>query len=98
MIALWYVIGTLFIPALLLPLAASYYPRIAVSSTRTFWAMLTGFLVALAAMIAGQLQAVDGAVRYPFGIEPMYGGLTATVLMYVLGWMKKETHPGGRVS
>lgn len=91
-ISLWYVIGTLFIPALLLPVAASYYPRLAISSTLTFWAMLTGFLISLAAMVAGQMQGVGGEPQYPLGIEPMYGGLAVTLLIYASGWI----YPGRR--
>ncbi|MBN1449112.1 MAG: sodium:solute symporter family protein [Bacteroidetes bacterium] len=96
-ISLWYVIGTLFIPALLLPLAASYYPQLTVSASRTFWAMLTGFLVSLLALLAGRLASVDGEPRYPFGIEPMYDGLAATLGIYLPGWLrrKKKNAPGG---
>ena len=95
--SLWYVIGTLFIPALLLPLVTSYYPRWAISNTLTFTAMLAGFCVACLALIAGHVSAVDGIPHYPFGIEPMYGGLAVTIGIYLLGWMRinANTHPDG---
>lgn len=89
-ISLWYVIGTLFIPPLLLPLATSYYPRLAIGATPTFVAMLAGLLLSGTAFLAGQLHlTADGAPMYPLGIEPMYGGLTATTLVYVYAWTRR---------
>ncbi len=84
-IDLWYVIGTLFIPALLLPLAASYYPRLRVSNAHTFAAMLGGFSVSTSWFLIGRLNAVQGVAHYPFGIEPMYSGLAVCILIYVVG-------------
>jgi SSS family solute:Na+ symporter len=93
-ISLWYVIGTLFIPALLLPLSTSYYRQWAISSTMTFSAMLAGFGVACAALVAGHVLAIDGVAQYPFGIEPMYGGLTVSIGMYIWSWFRHERkHP-----
>ncbi|MBE0643735.1 MAG: sodium:solute symporter family protein [Bacteroidetes bacterium] len=89
-IDLWYVIGTLFIPALLLPLTASYFPRILISSSATFIAMLGGFLVSAASFIAGQSLAVDAVPHYPLGIEPMYAGLGISVLVYGIGILRRR--------
>lgn len=89
-IDLWYVIGTLFIPALLLPLAATYYPRLMISATATFIAMLAGFLVSFLSFTAGQLAASGGVSQYPLGIEPMYGGLGASVLVYVVAALSRR--------
>lgn len=90
-IDLWYVIGTLFIPALLLPLAASYYPRLLVSNTYTFAAMLGGFSVSTLWFVLGRLQVAHDAAQYPLGIEPMYAGLAVCILIYLAGFL----HRGG---
>jgi len=84
-IKLWYVIGTLFIPALLLPLTTAYYKHFRLSSTLTYIAMFSGFIGSATAFIIGQIQGdADGPV-YPFGIEPMYVGLLLSVVLYISG-------------
>jgi solute:Na+ symporter, SSS family len=82
-IDLWYVIGTLFIPALLFPLGATYFPRLRISNTLTFTAMLLGFSASTVAFISG--HTVEGVTHYPFGIEPMYLGLAICLLIYLFG-------------
>ncbi len=89
-IDLWYVIGTLFIPALLLPLTASYYPRLRLGGTQTFVAMTGGFLVSFASFAAGHAMAANAAPQYPLGIEPMYAGLSVSVLLYAAGLTAKH--------
>jgi SSS family solute:Na+ symporter len=84
-IDLWYVIGTLFIPALLLPLTASYYPRLRISNTLTFAAMLSGFAISAIWFSVGQSRAIDDIARYPYSIEPMYAGLSISMLIYIIG-------------
>lgn len=89
-IDLWYVIGTLFIPALLLPLVATYYPRLLISNGWTFAAMLGGFLLSVLSLTLGQLRPAAGSIPYPFGIEPMYLGLGFSVLIYALaGFLRR---------
>ncbi|PLX23326.1 MAG: hypothetical protein C0600_14970 [Ignavibacteria bacterium] len=93
-INLWYVIGTLFIPALLLPLITSYYPRWALTGSWTFTAMLAGFSVSCLSLVLGHVYRIDEVPHYPFDIEPMYGGLTLTILIYLAGLLRtKRTHP-----
>jgi SSS family solute:Na+ symporter len=87
-ISLWYVIGTLFIPALLLPLVTSYYPRLGIPPTATFVSMLSGFLISLSSFATGQLRSVDDLPAYPFGVEPMYAGLATAVAIYAWYWMR----------
>ncbi len=87
-VSLWYVIGTLFIPGLLLPLLTSYTRRWAISPTATVLAMSAGVGASAASFLMGTLWPATGAVVYPFGIEPMYAGLAASVLVYLPGWMK----------
>ncbi|MDT8322517.1 MAG: sodium:solute symporter family protein [Bacteroidota bacterium] len=90
-ISLWYVIGTLFIPPLLLPLGTSYFTRFAIPATPTFAAMTAGFLLSAASFVAGQLLMMDDTPQYPLGIEPMYAGLAASVAVYLPHWIR-----GGR--
>ncbi len=88
-ISLWYVIGTLFIPPLLLPLGTSYFPRFTIPATPTFAAMLAGFVISAGSFSAGQLALVDGIPQYPLGIEPMYAGLSASIVIYLFFWLRR---------
>jgi solute:Na+ symporter, SSS family len=89
-IDLWYVIGTLFIPALLLPLATTYYPRLMISSGLTFAAMLGGFAASAASFVAGHILGSDGTAAYPLGIEPMYAGLGVSILLYAGAYLMRR--------
>ncbi len=89
-IDLWYVIGTLFIPALLIPLITTYYPRLRISNALTFSAMLFGFLTSAVAFGIGQSRMAAGVPQYPCEIEPMYAGLTVSLLLYAIGNLRRK--------
>lgn len=89
-IDLWYVIGTLFIPALLFPLVATYFPRLRISNTLTFTAMLVGFSASAVSFLSGSYHEIDGMTHYPFGIEPMYLGLGLCILIYLFGQLRRS--------
>lgn len=72
-ISLWYTIGTLAIPGLLIPLMSSYFKPLRMTSGFAFLAMLCASAVSLLWMLAGLAGGVGEA--YPLGIEPMYPGL-----------------------
>lgn len=88
-INLWYIIGTIFIPGLLLPLITSYWERWKISSHATFIAMLLGWLISLFSFIIGQINMINGVPQYPFQIEPMYPGLGVTIMIYVTERIRK---------
>jgi solute:Na+ symporter, SSS family len=92
-ISLWYVIGTLFIPSLLLPLTAAYYPRLRVGPRATMLAMAGGFAASFGWFVAGELAAVGGVAQYPLALEPMYAGLGFTVLVYVFARRAARRRP-----
>jgi SSS family solute:Na+ symporter len=84
-INLWYVIGTIFIPAILLPLVSAYFPAIRLSPARTLAAMFAGFALSFGWFIAGWIASGEGPALYPFGVEPMIVGLGGTFLLYLAG-------------
>jgi SSS family solute:Na+ symporter len=43
-VKLWYTIGTVIVPGLLVPLVSTYFERLRVSARTGFWAMLLGWL------------------------------------------------------
>jgi hypothetical protein len=74
------------IPGLLIPLLASYFERLKISSTIAFLAMLFGWLTSLGWLLDGKLN--DGC--YPFGIEPMYPGLAVSILIWMVGKLRSN--------
>ena len=83
-IKLWYTIGTVIIPGLLIPVVAGYFERWKASAGFTFAAMLLGWLTSLAWLLIGWTQQLGNADFYPFGIEPMYPGLAVSLAVW--GW------------
>lgn len=97
---LWYTVGTIVIPGLLVPLMAGYFERLKIPTRYAFWAMLLGWLTSLTWLLAGQLNGRSGA--YPLGIEPMYPGLAVSLLLWGLGRIaikrcRPDDVPGTRV-
>jgi solute:Na+ symporter, SSS family len=81
-IQIWYTIGTVIIPGLLVPLIASYFESLRISARFAFLAMAGGWLTSLGWMIAG---VTGGSGNYPLGIEPMYPGLALSVGIWAWG-------------
>ncbi len=82
-IKIWYTIGTIVIPGLLVPLIASYYEKLKISSRYAFLAMLIGWLTSLSWLIITYYTGNPG--QYPLGIEPMYSGLVVSLIFWVFG-------------
>ena len=84
-IRLWYTIGTVVIPGLLIPLVASYFDRVRPSPRTAFASMALGWLVASVWLIAGWSREMGSSDHYPLGIEPMYAGLAASAAVWGAG-------------
>jgi SSS family solute:Na+ symporter len=77
----WHAVGSVVSPALLLPTLTAWFPRFRFSRRLVVPAMLGAGLVALVWRLA---PLVTGG-GYFFGIEPIYVGLTVSLVFYVLG-------------
>jgi SSS family solute:Na+ symporter len=84
-ITLWYTIGTIIIPGLLVPLIASYFEGLKISPRYAFLSMLLGWLTSVGWLTAGYLDGNEGS--YPLGIQPMYPGLLVSVGLWAMGRM-----------
>jgi len=80
---LWYQVGTLATPALLIPLASSFSKRWKMSSRGALTAMLGSAAVTGVAMIAREQSFMLS------GIEPIYLGLLVSVSIFVFDHFKK---------
>jgi SSS family solute:Na+ symporter len=90
-IQLWYVIGTVFIPGLLLPVLLAYSRHGRPTPSWTFAMMMAGFLCSFAWFSIGVLDGNGLAPRYLFGIEPMYVGLGATMVLLAAAILLRRT-------
>jgi SSS family solute:Na+ symporter len=84
-IKLWYTIGTVIIPGLLIPLVTSYFDDWKAPARYTFVSMLLGWLTSTIWLMIGWTQQIGADEFYPFGIEPMYPGLLVSAGIWGIG-------------
>jgi solute:Na+ symporter, SSS family len=84
-IKLWYTIGTVIVPGLLVPLVTAYFISVRVGARWAFASMCSGWLISLGWLVAGWSQELGVSVFYPLGIEPMVPGFVASVLVWCGG-------------
>lgn len=84
-INIWYTIGTLIAPPLLIAVVTSYFHKLQIHSKYIFLAMILSFSVSLLFFVIRELNK-----SYLFGIEPMYPGLLVGLIIYFLGYSKRK--------
>jgi len=90
-IGLWKGIGSVVTPALLLPLAGGFLPRLRAGSRATMFSILAAAGVAGAFVIVGAVRG-DGPL---FGIEPIFPALAVSIAFHLPAWRRRETGRGG---
>lgn len=86
-VAMWYTIGSLVIPALLIGVVTSYSSRLQVERKFIFFAMLASFFISLVSFLYGNINMNGGYPVYPLNLEPMYPGLFAGLIIYLTGYL-----------
>jgi SSS family solute:Na+ symporter len=81
-IELWYNLGSLFIPPLLIPLLAAYIPKLRLSSRLTFIIMAFSFSISFIFFLWGQFHIQGDSPLYPFGVEPFFPGFLCSIIWY----------------
>jgi len=82
-IKLWYVIGSLFIPPMLLPILTAYFPKYKLSVQFTFNIMISSFSLSFFSFLWGQFHSTVNGVQYLLGIEPFFPGFFLSIILYV---------------
>ena len=77
-VSLWYNLGSLFIPPLLIPVLAALFPRHKPGKKYILAIMVGGFLMSLGWFLVGTVNAGN----YPLGLEPFIPGLIFSLLVY----------------
>ena len=83
-VTMWYTIGTIGISALIVPILVGFFYKGKKSSWASILSMLAGSGTAFIWMIHGYLNSVDGWAVYIGGFEPLYPGLLASLVVFVI--------------
>ncbi|NOG47930.1 MAG: sodium:solute symporter family protein [Calditrichaeota bacterium] len=78
-VSLWYNLGSLFIPPLLIPVLSAVNPKFRLAGRHVVIIMLSGFLTSAAWFIFGAFNGFD----YPMELEPFIPGLVVSILLFV---------------
>jgi len=84
-IDLWYVIGSVCIPGLLIPVLGIYVRPFQLRRPFAVPAIIIPILISFTWLVLGTLQAVDEQGYLFMGIEPFYPGLATAALIWILG-------------
>ncbi len=81
-VEMWYNLGSLFIPPLLLPVLGAYLRPFKIKPSFTFVLMAGSFAIGLFCFIWGYLNAIEGVAQYPFGIEPFFPAMIFSLVVF----------------
>jgi SSS family solute:Na+ symporter len=80
---LWHDVGSVGVPALLLPLGSSYSARWRMRPGAAAWSMAVSGAVALGWLLSRNLPGAGG--RYFLSLEPIYAGLIVSAVFWMCG-------------
>jgi len=81
---MWYYIGTIGISAMIVPLMIGFFYNGKKSPLAAIISMLSGFSASLLWVIHGYINAIEGWPVYLHNIEPLYIGLSASLISFVV--------------
>jgi len=81
-VSMWYTIGTVGISAMLVPVLGGFFVKGKKSGMASFASMVVGSFVSIVWLAHGYLHAYEGWPVYILGLEPLYPGLAASLLVY----------------
>ncbi len=84
-VAIWYVIGSLGIPALFFPLWTSFFPSLKIETSWVGWQILFSGLLSFVWVLTGILRQTAGVPHYLLGLEPIYPGLFLSGFIWISG-------------
>lgn len=83
-IQLWYSLGSIFIPPLLFPLLAVYFPKFRLKPQPTFIIMLISFVISSGLFIADKVSGQNF-----LGVEPFFPGIVFSATSYLVLLIRK---------
>jgi solute:Na+ symporter, SSS family len=89
-IDLWYVIGSIFIPGLLIPVLGIYLKPFHLPASLAFYSIVVCTLVSFTWLILGTIfPDINGGYAF-YGIEPFYPGLFTAIILWLAGQYLQE--------
>ena len=86
-IEIWYTIGSLFIPGIILPVVSAYYPKLRISSKIILFEMVTAFVTSTVWYFT---RSEFSSIPVVSEIEPMLVGLVFAVGIHFTGLFSKN--------
>ena len=86
-VEIWYTIGSLIIPALLISVVSSYSDKLTIDKIWIFTAMCVSFIVSFSSFLYGNFNKFEEQPVYLFNIEPIYPGLILGLIIYIIGYI-----------
>ncbi|MDH3252086.1 MAG: hypothetical protein OEM41_04790, partial [Ignavibacteria bacterium] len=87
-IGLWYMIGTVIVPGLLVAVVTGYFRRLTVPGGYAFGAMVAGWLTSTVWLLIGWSSEMGATDNFPLGIEPMFPGIIASLCVWGMGMVR----------
>ncbi len=84
-VEIWYTIGSLFIPGIILPVVSAYYPKLRISSKLIITEIV--FAISFGMMWFDFRKTLSGMISE---IEPMIIGLCIAILVHAFGLLRKS--------
>ncbi len=89
-VAIWYLIGSLGIPALFFPLWTSFFPSLKIRISWVSWQVFLSGLLSFVWVLTGILRGAQGTPHYFLNLEPIYPGLVLSGLFWIAGMAEKN--------
>jgi len=96
-IDLWYVLGSVCIPGLLIPVLGIYMPAFQLRKEFAVSALVIPILISFIWLILGTYYPAGEEGYLYMGVEPFYPGLFAAVIIWLFGWEKKGNRDPGLI-
>ena len=84
-IDLWYVIGSVFIPGLLIPVLGVYLKPFRLRTEYVYYSIIGCTAVSFTWLVLGMMADVPGLGYLYLGVEPFYPGLVIALVLWILG-------------
>ncbi|NWF88006.1 MAG: sodium:solute symporter family protein [Ignavibacteriaceae bacterium] len=81
-IEIWYTIGSICIPGIIIPVISSYYPKFKISEKLLLFEMIASVSAGFSWFIFRQLLEINNYIK---SIEPMIVGLTLSIIIHAFG-------------
>lgn len=90
-VEIWYNLGSLFIPPLLLPILGAYLRPFKIGPQATFVLMVGSFAIGLLSFLWGNFFAMEGVARYPLDVEPFFPAMIFALIVFMAAKMSQHS-------